>query len=238
MLQYFPEAAMTQITCPWCGTNYTEFIPNCKNCGGSLPLPPEKLPPAPAVGLPELLQSILSQPDLAPLRPPMPPRQVPRNYTGRLLGEDAWFIVALVFSILGVVFAPLGIGLMLPLVTAFVGIPFLGMGVLFLGGGIGVLIWRIQTVQRRVAVLKDGETALGEINDVHMNSQVQINGRSPWVFQYTFEVNGQSYNGKLSTLSYPDMRLQAGRPAYILYQKDDPSINLLYPPPYEKYSLQ
>ena len=61
------------ITCPWCGTNYTSFQPNCDNCGGSLPLPPETAAVPSTRSLPA---------------PPPPPRNVPRQAVWHILFSD------------------------------------------------------------------------------------------------------------------------------------------------------
>ena len=55
------------------------------------------------------------------------------------------------------------------------------------------------------------------------------------MIQYRFKVHGQSYSGKLSTLSQPDLSQQPGKPVYVLYQQADPEKNTLYPSPYGYY---
>ena len=97
------------ITCSWCGTNYTAFQPNCDNCGGSLPLPPEVVPAASGVTL---------------VAPPPPPRDVPRQAVWHILSSDGWAISGLVFSLLGLVFVVVGVPLTVSVVAAFVGLPF------------------------------------------------------------------------------------------------------------------
>lgn len=206
------------ITCPWCGTGYTSFQPNCHNCGGSLPLPST----AEAAGL---------------LAPPPPPRRVPRGYARRLLFTEAWGIVGLVLGILGVVFFPLGLALSLAVVTLFVGVPFLLLGLAFLGGGAGMLAWRYRRVQRTMEVLQTGQAALGEIVQIYENLHVQVNGRFPWTIAYRFSVQGRDYDGRVTTLSRPGPDDQPGRPVYVLYEAGDPPVNTLYPSPYGYYGV-
>lgn len=45
---------------------------------------------------------------------------------------DGWAITAGIFALLGAIFAGVGILLTLGIVTAFVGVPFIGLGVIFL----------------------------------------------------------------------------------------------------------
>jgi hypothetical protein len=206
------------ITCPWCGTHYAKFQPNCKNCGGSLPHPP-----SPEAG--------------ALPAPPPPPRQVPRGYARRILFTQGGGIVGLVFAILGAVFFPLGVGLSLAVVTLFVGLPFLILGLAFLGVGLGLLAWRYRRAQATVEVLRDGHAVLGEIAQVYENLHVQVNGRFPWTIGYRFEVHGHGYAGRVTTLSRPGLGEQPGKPVYVLYAAGDPEQNTIYPNPYGYYGF-
>ena len=183
------------VTCPWCGTNYTSFQPNCDNCGGSLPLPPEMGPSASSATL---------------ATPPPPPRDVPRQAVWHILSSDGWAISGLVFALLGLV---------------------------FLCGGIAILVWRYQMAHRTVELLREGEATLGEIVSVTQNYHVRVNGRYPWTVEYDYEVDGRLYNGKVTTLSMPDLSQQPGSPVYVLYGPDDPDQSTPYPSPYGYYGL-
>jgi hypothetical protein len=210
------------ITCPWCGTNYTTFQSNCTNCGGSLPLPAESTPS-----------------DLAgELRvPPPPPRRLPKNYAWRILLTDGGAIVGGVFLLMGLIFGLVGAGLTISIVAIFVGLPFLGLGGLFLAIGIPLTVWRYRESQETIDVLRKGEAALGKITNVYQNYSVRINGRHPWNIEYRFEVGGQIHQGKVSTLSRPDLSQQPGRPVYVLYRPGEVTRNAIYPHPYGYYGL-
>jgi len=210
------------LTCPWCGTNYTSFQPNCDNCGGSLPLPPEMAPSPPAKSL---------------VSPPPPPRHVPRQALWHIMFSDGWAISASIFSLLGLVFVVVGVPLTVSLVAALVGLPFLGLGLVFLAGGIAILVWRYQTAQETVEVLREGEAVVGEIVSVIQNYQVRVNGRYPWTVKYDYEVDGRLYGGKVTTLSRPDLSQEPGTPAYVLFMPDDPGQSTIYPSPYGYYGL-
>ena len=209
------------ITCPWCGTNYAAFQSNCKNCGGPLPAPEEAATPARAANLAE-----------APVQmPPPAPRPISSSYAWRLLLTDGWAIAALVFVILGAVFMPTGLAMTVAIVTAFVGIPFVLLGLLFLGGGAAIVYWRYQEAAKLVAVLRDGEAVAGVITGAEANYSVRVNGRHPWVIRYQFRVAGRDYQGRVSTLNVPGPALQPGRRACVLYFPDSPDHNSLYPHP-------
>lgn len=212
---------MVAIVCPWCGTNYTSFFSNCRNCGGTIPAPKEE-PQAPA------------RTRHAPAElefPSPPPREVAPNYIRRLFAADGWVISAGIFALIGGIFAITGAGLTVGVITAFVGLPFLGLGLLFLGGGITMGYWRYQIAETAVNVLKLGKAVEGEITALEPNYSVRINGRTPWNIRYMFSLAGKSYEGSISTLNDPSYRLQPGSPAVVLYLPEKPDSNQLYPHP-------
>ena len=205
------------IICPWCGTAYETFQSDCRRCGGPL-VPPEAAP----------------QPDHAgpvPLTPPAPPRPISSSYVWRLLATDGGAVVAGVFGLLGVIFALVGGGLTILIITAIVGIPFLLLGLAFLVGGGGLFYWRYSVAQKGVRVLREGEAVLGRITGVQQNLSVRVNGRSPWAIAYAFQADGRDYAGRVSTFNTPGPALQAGQPAYVLYLPGAPDANGLYPHP-------
>ena len=124
-----------------------------------------------------------------------------------------------------------GAGLTIGIITAFVGIPFLLLGLAFLGAGVWVFIWRYQEMQKVVNVLREGVATSGQIVEVEENYSVAINGRHPWLIRYEFQANGQSQEGKVTTLNQPGQQLQAGKGVRVLYLPTDPKWNSIYPHP-------
>ena len=213
------------ITCPWCGTNYAVFQTNCKNCGGPLPPPPQATPPQQAAYTEDVYV------DEPVELPPPAPRPISDSYAMRMLMSDGWAVSAFVFLLLGGIFTCVGAGLTVGVMTAFVGIPFVLMGLGFLGGGGAIVYWRYEEARKVVRVLRDGEATTGRITATDINSSVQINGRHPWTIRYQFRVNGRDYEGRVSTLNTPSLRLRPGRFASVLYLPNDPGRNALYPHP-------
>jgi hypothetical protein len=197
--------------CPWCGTNYTTFRSNCKNCGGPLPQFEEAPTPPPIPDVPE---------------PPPAPREFKSSFVWRKLFSEGWTIAASVFVLLGVIFTLIGI----PLILVFVGIVFIPLGLLFLAVGVPIIIWRYQKAQQTLSVLRMGEPVLGNIVDITENVAVSVNGRHPWIITYRFEVGGDRYEGKTTTLRPVGFTHHAGQPMYVLYLPDDPAQNSIYPP--------
>jgi hypothetical protein len=206
------------IICPWCGTNYLAFQSNCTNCGGPIPAPKEETPSS-------------SAPADQFTPPPPPPRPFSDKYVWRLLSADGWAIAVLVVGVLGFIFTLVGAGLTLGIVTAIVGLPFLALGILFLGLAIGGLAWRIGRAQKVVNVLRMGEAASGQIVEVRENYSVEVNGRHPWEIRYQFRVSWQDYEGNVTTLNPVGPGIQAGKTACVLYLPADPRWSSIYPHP-------
>jgi hypothetical protein len=205
------------ITCPWCGTSYQSFQPNCTNCGGPLP------------GIDQ--QAAQADAGEEPAMPPPAPRPISQRYIFRLMSSDGWSIAGFIFALLGFIFGVVGAGLTLGIVTAFVGIPFLLLGILFLGFGGAALVWRYQAARQVLTVLREGEATRGEILDLQENYSVTVNGRHPWVIQYGFQANGEKYAGKVTTLNQPGQGMQPGKAVCILYLPSSPKWSSIYPHP-------
>jgi hypothetical protein len=140
-------------------------------------------------------------------------------------------IVAFVFGLLGVIFGLVGAGLTLAIITAFVGVPFLLLGLIFLVAALLIGRRRYHRARQVVKVLRVGESTQGQIVDVHQDYAVRVNRRHPWVIRYQFRVNGQDYKGDVRTLNPVGASMQTGTPVCILYLPDAPQWNSIYPHP-------
>jgi len=207
---------MPPILCPFCGTYYTAFQSNCKNCGGPIPLPPAE------AEAPEQVRLTL---------PPPPPRPIADSYVWKLLSADGWATASGIFILIGVIFAVTGLALTAGIITAFVGIPFAILGLLFAGGGAAVLYSRYSQAQKTVQVLRLGEAVQGQITEVSENINVSVNNNHPWTIRYAFQAGGADYQGQVTTLRRPAPNLQPDLPAVVLYLPSAPLYNALYPHP-------
>jgi hypothetical protein len=203
------------ITCSYCGTSYPTFQSNCTNCGGLLSPPADN---AASFSL-----------DATLAEPPPTPRNEPHHFIWRIMLTEGWSIVAMVFLILGVTFTLVGAGLTLAIVTAFVGLPFLGFGILFLIASLPILLWRYHKAKQKLHVFQMGQHILGEITDVHQNFTVRVMGRHPWVIHYRFQTSGRDYEGQVTTLNREVAKYHPKQPVYVLYLSDNPQQNTTYP---------
>lgn len=163
--------------------------------------------------------------------PPPPPREISGSFAWRWMLTDGWTIASFVFVIVGGSFSLTGVGLTAGIITALIGIPFLLLGLVMLGGGAGMLYWRFTLAQNALNVLRHGLATRGEITGIEQNYSVRVNGRNPWTISYKFSLDGKDYEGKVTTLNNPPTFLAPGNPAAILYLSDAPEFNGLYPHP-------
>jgi len=212
------------VICPWCGTTYAAFQSNCQRCGGPL-TPADQAAGKPREGSEEAeLEGNLTQ-------PPPAPRPIADSYAWRLVLDEGWVVAAIVLASLGATFFLVGAILTIFIITAFVGIPFALIGLAMLGGGAGVTVWRYQAAKRTVEVMRNGQSAIGQIAGVDENLNVSVNGRHPWRITYRFQAIGRDYEGQVTTLHTPGPRLRPGSRTYVLYLPNEPQYNALYPHP-------
>lgn len=209
---------MFTTVCPYCGTTSFEQRSNCKNCGAALPPPVRAAVPVNAEPASTFIRSA----------PPMPPRPVPRGYLLKRMFADARVVIGLVFSITGVIFVPISLAMAFNMDEKIGAWIFGLIGFVDLLLGPALLLARLAAARRQLAVLRDGQAALGTIETLHCDTSMEINGRSPWVLAYSFNVLGRPYQGKVSTLRDPDPDLRPAAQVYVLYDPSQPEANTLY----------
>jgi hypothetical protein len=207
------------ISCPYCGTQYQTFQPNCKNCGAPIP-----------ASSPDLFQTVLDA-FVSSIEPPAPPREIVKSYIWKLFMTDGSGVTVMILMIIGFVFLMVGLGLIFGVMTIFVGIPFSLLGAAMFISGLKLGIRQYREKEMIVDVLKTGESVIGEITNLEENINVSINDRHPWLIEYDYVVGNRLYSGKVTTLNPPVMVLQPGKKMYVLYLPADPKKSSLYPHP-------
>jgi hypothetical protein len=198
------------ITCSWCNTSFQTFQPSCENCGGPLPPPPGE-DPGPT--------------------PPSPPRTLPESYVFRVkYTRNVMFIVGAAFAAiggtLGLVFTGVGAG------TGDLGFLGIGLGVLVTFGGLGSFAARfaLRSATNKINALERGRAILGKVTNVYYDTSVKINGRSPWAIEYSFEVEGHGFQGKVQSWDGMAADRKPGQPVHVVYIEQEPDQNAIYPP--------
>lgn len=147
-----------------------------------------------------------------------------------MLGSG-WGGAAAIFAFIGGIFFFVGLLLTALVVTAFVGIPFIGMGAIFGAGGSIVLKTQYDKARKTVEVLKHGHDTEGLVTEVEQNFMVRINGRNPFNIGYEYTVGGQRFTGSAQTLQNPLSVFRPGGRAWVLYAPGSPETSTLYPHP-------
>jgi len=241
---------------PWRASCRPVFQASDRGSGGAIPPEPD-VPPAPggettiaptaaesgpAAGLPAPASTPFSVTGVlgifSPAAPPAPagdlpdlppaPRAIPGRRIWWLVLTDGMWVGALILMVLGGFFAFVG-----AMFTRenLIGLLFLLIGLGILGGGVFMLYRRIRDAVQAVQLQRTGESARGQISDVRPNYRVAINGQHPWIIRYTYQVQGQTLEGKLSTMKFMGGGVQPGRAVWVLYRADQPAKSTLYPHP-------
>lgn len=165
------------------------------------------------------------------LRLPVPsvPRPLPLLAVRKL---DAYALFNLAF---GATFGGVGV-LIGGTITAFSllseapeGMGFVGAGVALLFGGIGGVLFASGVTRWRRArrVWRHGRATVGRLLECGRDRSVRVNGRSPFLVRYSYEVGGATYEGEAGSWSAILASAQPGQALTVLYDETKPEDSLL-----------
>lgn len=135
-------------------------------------------------------------------------------------------IVALVFSVLGIVFTTTGLCLTVITGPQTLGILFLCFGGGILAVGVALLAIRLAAIRRRAWLLECGLETSGAIVEVAQNPRVRVHGRRPWVVRYRYEVLGCVYFGRDTMMELP-VGYEPGAGVVVKYDQGRPEVSVL-----------
>jgi hypothetical protein len=187
--------------CGWCGTRYETWQNKCGTCGG-------RMPPMPGMELGE--------------EPPAIPRELPKGFAFRQrFTNSAASLFGLILMIMGGL-----MGLLLLLIKPwFALLP----AMIFIGGAL-LLRHGMATAAATLRAFREGLPLQGRVlSSLKMTSQSH-NGVNPWKLLYEFSLEGQKHQGSLIAWDENISQLKPRQPLWILYVREDPSINTVYPP--------
>ena len=151
-------------------------------------------------------------PDRGP-PPPALPRHIPRQFEYKLkFGSLFWF--GLLFFVIGVVLA----------------LPTIGFTLIFAAVG-GFLLrssWR--TANNRIAALRNGQVAEGEVTFVGYDETLTVNGKHPYLVRYRWQVGSGYREGQKTTWNDAAMDHFRGEPLWVVYMPDDTTKSAIWPP--------
>lgn len=160
-------------------------------------------------------------------RPPPPPRDVPRGSTGK--PRKSFFFW-------------LGGG-----ITAMASLCILMGASMVRGGdsegwfmiwvamfqlliGLGMLAYGIRVRLRLRQLVRHGLVAAASIEGVTLDTSMGPNVHSPFLVHYQFQVGGETYSGRRSTLKRSTNKLVDGDSIWVLYHPDAPGVNVEWTP--------
>ncbi|NUM47301.1 MAG: DUF3592 domain-containing protein [Anaerolineales bacterium] len=198
------------LNCPWCDSRNANGAHNCAQCGGPLP---------PPVG---------SDPGE---QPPPPPRALPKGYRSRVMFRNTpLLLIGSIFTLIGLPFACIfpivGVATGLLLFVLIGGL----IGGLFVVIGLAMAYSGYRTAEGKIRPFQFGVPAKGTVVDVHQDTSITVNGRSPYAVVYQFEVHGRAMEGTVLSWKYAPQLQAPGNVVWVLYMQDDPTQNVIYPP--------
>jgi hypothetical protein len=140
------------------------------------------------------------------------------------------FLVGFIFTLVGAPFA-----IFFPVIGFAVGdyvFPIIGclLGGGFVALGLVLAFFGYRSAEGKIRPFQYGVATTGKIVDLHLDTSIQVNGRSPYAVIYQFEVMGQPFEGKVLSWKYATQQQAPGNVVWVLYMQDNPNENVIYPP--------
>ncbi|MCW7469256.1 hypothetical protein [Leptospira kanakyensis] len=98
---------------------------------------------------------------------------------------------------------------------------------------IGIYCWRrgLRTANDELIPLEQGKATVGEIIDIRKDYTQSLNGKSPTIVEFVFEVSGKKYTGNVGNI-YESVHLtkKIGDKLWIVFMPKEPEISSVWPP--------
>ncbi|TGL24194.1 hypothetical protein EHQ46_03475 [Leptospira yanagawae] len=98
---------------------------------------------------------------------------------------------------------------------------------------IGIFCWRkgLKTANDELLPLEEGKATVGEITDIRKDYTQSLNGESPSIVEFVFEVNGIQHKGNVGNI-YDQVHLtkKVGDQLWVVYMPNDPDKSSVWPP--------
>lgn len=154
--------------------------------------------------------------------PPSVPRVIPKKYEfGIKWSHNIATLVGGLFSLIGTL-------LFLPMI--FVAPIAALLPLLFMIGGFSMFRYGRKRANATLRAFRHGEAVKGKIASIGKDTSQSVNGRHPWRLVYHFEVGNQLQEGVITSFNSTIGSRREGQPLWVLYVKEDPSQNAVYPP--------
>ena len=155
--------------------------------------------------------------------PPPAPRELPKGFAAKQLwlGNPLCMVGGIFMLVGGLQFA----------VFIFVLPLFSFIPLIFLGLGATLLHFGRKGARRTLNAFQFGRAVKGSITEVHRDTSVQVNGRSPWRIGYSFPAaDGTTHENFARTFDESAQDRKRGQPIWVLVVDDQPEQNTVWPP--------
>ena len=189
------------IHCGWCGTAYEQWQNKCATCGG-------RMPPMPGMALGD--------------EPPPAPRSLPRGFALRQYFHNS------AANILGIIL--LGMGGITGLVLLLINPWFALFPSALVIGGLLLLRHGTSHASGILRAFRRGLPVEGSVIAATRDTSQSHDGQSPWKLLYQFTLEGELHQGTLIAFDDTVGKLKPHQPLWVLYLREEPETNTVYPP--------
>jgi uncharacterized protein (DUF58 family) len=155
---------------------------------------------------------------------PLPaPRELPKGYAPRVLFSHftvTMGVICFVFS------CPILLAILVNRKMLFSSATLFGPLAL---ACVAIVLYRWSRAIRILRVFRHGTPALGEVYWVAVDTETTVERRHPWRLVYHFTVEGEEYEGVVTTFDASVASRANGEPLWVLFAPGNPNQNTLYP---------
>lgn len=99
---------------------------------------------------------------------------------------------------------------------------------------IGIFLWRkgLKDAKAELIPLEFGSTTEGEISSIKKDYSKKMNGQSPFIVEFIFDVHGKKFRGSVGNIfDSVDLSMQTGDKIWVVYMPEDPeNFSSIWPP--------
>ena len=145
--------------------------------------------------------------DIGP-KPQMAPRKLPKKFIRRIkYFSNAYTMIGIVFTV------PFFWTIIFPI--------------------IGIIFWKkgLKIAEDELIPLEHGTPVIGTITEISKDYSIKINGESPYVVKFTFEIGSKKHNGNVGNIFTDVNQLkQVNDKIWVVYMPQNPDLSSVWPP--------
>jgi len=160
-------------------------------------------------------------------RPPPTPRSVDVK-----IGDvgGGWGLIGggILFSAVALLFMSIGIGIMIS--GDLGGLWFALFPVIHLAAGVWMISSVLKQRAKRIRLYRDGQAIVARVQGAGPDRTSSVDRENPFELVWRFELDGNDYHDKMSSLRSALSTHQVGDPVWVVYNPEDPEESAIWPP--------